>query len=86
MKYKAKKVVSGPQAGLWAVHTGSRYWDSTATSNKLKAEQTAGIMSLQWHQDQIEKIWSAICDSADGNYEPMLEGYDSPTSLGDLLC
>ena len=56
MKYNAKRVVSGEHAGLWAVHTGSRYWPNTTDTDKYTVNLKAIEMSAIWHMKQAQKL------------------------------
>jgi hypothetical protein len=52
MKYHAKQLATGQ----WAVWYGSRYFPNTITSDAVKAQSSALVMSARWHQDQMDRI------------------------------
>jgi len=56
--------------------------------NKLEAEQFAMIKTIEHHQYQLEQAWIKLDKSATRHELglPILEGDDTSTNLGDLLC
>lgn len=87
MKFKAYKEKSGTYfVNLYkkaGVQKGRRF------ESKLEAEQFAMIETIQYHQEQLTRAWLKLEDSATKHNsvgEPIFEGEDTPTSLGDLLC
>ena len=86
MKFKAYKEKSGTYfVNLYkkdGVQKGRRF------ENKLESEQFAMTQTITYHQEQLTKAWVKLQDSAkqDSIGNVYLEGEDTPTSLGDLLC
>lgn len=81
MKYQAKQLQGGDDAGKWAVFTGSKYFPDTVDSSKAWVERRALEMSAQWYQRQVEKAemeWRALNEA-----HPDL---DTDYEWGDVLC
>jgi hypothetical protein len=55
MKYKAGKLPNGN----WAVTYGTSYYPDTESRDLVEVERKAVMMSIKWHQRQIDKIEAA---------------------------
>ena len=86
MKFKAYKEKSGTYfVNLYkkaGVQKGRRF------ESKLEAEQFAMMQTIAYHQQQLESAWLKLDESATRHELglPVLEGEETPTTLGDLLC
>jgi len=85
MKYRSKKLNDTE----YAVFTGKRYFKDTVTTNKLKAIQSALIMSMSFYQDQLDHAFSELektCVDTNRMGDIKLEGNEYYTNKGDLMC
>jgi len=75
MKYKAEMI----NETEWAVtsNAGKKYFVDTVTTEETEARRLAVIYSMQWHQEQIDKMFMA--GQRDGLFK------DS-ACMGDYLC
>lgn len=79
MKYKAVELTNGN----FAVGYGKKFYPSTETADKEKAEERAMIMSLQYHYEQAQKIF----DQLEKRWPEQFDGNSmSKTNFGDLIC
>lgn len=87
MKFKAYQQSNGTYFVNLYKKDGKQY--GQPFSNKLEAEQFALIRTMQFHQDQLEAAWKALDASVlsrDSVGNPILEGDETSTEMGDLLC
>ena len=95
MKYSAKKTTDGK----WAVFTGKKYFTDTLSESEAFVKEQALLMSMSWHQSQIDLAWSKISSEAEKTnrgdtlgIQPLMKD-GSPerceyglTTLSDFLC